>query len=368
MKVNLPLLLFLTILAAGCAANNEETSTDNQNAAEESEENQDQNEDSMNNREIIADNLETPWSIEMSEDMIYLTEREGSIVQIEGENVERQEVALEEKISTASEAGLLGFTLTPDFEESNQAYAYYTYEGSEGQYNRVITLQFDGDVWQEDELLLDEIPSGNYHHGGRIEIGPDDMLYVTAGDASESDIAQDEDSLGGKILRMELDGSVPDDNPFEDSYVYSLGHRNPQGLTWANDDTMYASEHGDNANDEINLIEPGENYGWPVIEGDEEQEGMVSPLFTSGSDETWAPSGMDYVDERLYVAALRGTAILEFDLETEEFNEVISDVGRVRDIYIEDDDLYFISNNGDGRGDPESDDDRLYRVPLSELD
>ncbi len=166
---------------------------------------------------------------------------------------------------------------------------------------------------------------------------------------------------------MNLDGSIPEDNPFEDSYVYSYGHRNPQGLTWAEDGTLYASEHGNSANDEVNHIEAGENYGWPTIEGEQEQEGMITPLFTSGADITWAPSGIDYYDERLYVAALRGTALLEFDLETEEYSEVISDLGRVRDVLIDVENLYVITNNTDGRGNPEGADDILYKVPLENL-
>ncbi len=144
-------------------------------------------------------------------------------------------------------------------------------------------------VWREESLLLDNIPSGTYHHGGRLKIGSDGKLYVTTGDASAPDIAQDLDSLGGKILRMNLDGSIPNDNPYPNSYVYSYGHRNPQGITWSSDGTLYSSEHGSRANDEVNLIEAGQNYGWPIIEGYEEQEGMVSPLFTSGDTNTWAP-------------------------------------------------------------------------------
>ncbi|WP_237417355.1 PQQ-dependent sugar dehydrogenase [Halobacillus litoralis] len=317
--------------------------------------------------EVIADNLEVPWSIEKVEDTFYFTERSGNIVKIEDGEVERQSVELEEEVSTASEAGLLGFVLASDFSESNLAYAYYTYEDGGEQFNRIVTLRLENLVWREEDLLLDQIPSGTYHHGGRLKIGPDEKLYATAGDASDPEIAQDLDSLGGKILRMNVDGSIPDDNPFAGSYVYSLGHRNPQGMTWLSDGTMYASEHGDNANDEINLIEAGQNYGWPIIEGSEEQNGMVSPLFTSGDNSTWAPSGMDNFEGKLFIAALRGSAVLEFDLETGEYREVITGVGRVRDIQIKDNNLYLISNNTDGRGDPQENDDKLYRITLSDL-
>ncbi|MFD1416044.1 PQQ-dependent sugar dehydrogenase [Oceanobacillus jeddahense] len=358
-------LLFLI----GCSTNDEQLpSGNNDNASNNEEESQEEMTMPVEGLEVIAENLDVPWSIEMTEDTFYITERTGSIVRLEDGEAERQEVELEHEVSTASEAGLLGFVLAPDFAESNQAYAYYTYESNEGQYNRVVTLQLEDNTWSEESVLLDDIPSGTYHHGGRLKIGPDGLLYATAGDASEREIAQDLDSLGGKILRLNLDGSVPEDNPYSDSYVYSYGHRNAQGITWSSDGTMYASEHGDNANDEVNLIEAGENYGWPIIEGEEEQEGMIAPLFTSGNEETWAPSGMAYDDDKLYVAALRGSAVLEFDLESGESREVITDLGRIRDVRVEDNYLYFVSNNGDGRGAPENSDDRLYRIALSDLE
>lgn len=318
--------------------------------------------------EIVAENLDVPWSIEKLEDTIYLTERAGNIVKIEEGQTERQSIELEEEVSTASEAGLLGFVLAPDFSESNLAYAYYTYESGAGQFNRIVFLRLNDNVWEEERVILDLIPSGTYHHGGRLKIGADEKLYATTGDASTSEIAQDTGSLGGKILRINLDGSIPDDNPILNSYIYSYGHRNPQGITWTNDGTMYASEHGNNANDEINKIEAGQNYGWPIIEGNEEQEGMVSPIFTSGNENTWAPSGMGYYDGKLYVAALRGSAVLEFDLETQQQREFITELGRIRDIFVEGDSLYFISNNSDGRGNPQKNDDKLYEISLSASD
>ena len=350
----------LILLLVGCSSNNQQDAVHNNN-----EQNTTPNQQENDELEVVAENLDAPWSIEKIDDIFYLTERSGSIVKIENGEMERQRVEFEKDLATASEAGLLGFVLAPDFQESNLAYAYYTYEDSTGQFNRIITLHLEDNVWMEEGLLLDKIPSGSYHHGGRLKMGPDGKLYATAGDASEPDLAQDPSSLGGKILRMNLDGSTPNDNPFSDSFVYSYGHRNPQGMTWLPDGTLYASEHGNSANDEINRIEAGQNYGWPIIEGHEEQDGMVSPLFTSGEESTWAPSGMANHNGKLYVAALRGTAVLEFDLKTGEYREVITDLGRIRDVRIEDNYLYFISNNSDGRGNPEDNDDKLYRIPLS---
>lgn len=318
----------------------------------------------MGQYKTIVTNLEAPWSITKSGGIFYITERTGHIVKVEQGKVIRQDVKLEQTLSTASEAGLLGLVLAPDFEQSKEAYAYYTYEKGSNQFNRIVVLQLDNNSWLEERILLDEIPSGTYHHGGRVKIGPDNKLYVTAGDASNPQNAQDKTTLGGKILRMNLDGSIPDDNPFPNSYVYSYGHRNPQGITWSPDGTMYASEHGQSANDEINRIEAGKNYGWPLIEGEEKREELVSPLFTSGNGNTWAPSGMAFYDNKLYVAALRGTALLEFDLELKEVKEIVDNAGRIRDVWIEAGTLYWITNNTDGRGTPGEKDDQLYKLEL----
>ncbi|WP_346726958.1 sorbosone dehydrogenase family protein [Bacillus suaedae] len=318
--------------------------------------------------EVVIGNLNVPWSIERHNDIFYVTERPGTIAKIENGELIRQDVELSKELSTGSEDGLMGFVLSPNFEKSSIAYAYYTYEDNRGQFNRVVTLRLEDNIWTEENVLLDNILGNSWHDGGRLEIGPDETLYITVGDAYERSISQDSTSLAGKILRMNLDGSIPGDNPFPNSYVYSLGHRNPQGITWLPDGTLYASEHGNEANDEINVIEAGQNYGWPLIEGTEEEDGLVPPQFTSGSSSTWAPSGMDNHNGKLYVAALRGSAVLEFDLETGQYYEVISGIGRIRDVRIEDNYLYFISNNKDGRGTPRENDDKLYRISLSELE
>lgn len=351
-KANLLLLLLLLCVLGGCSKIQQDEKSENTTNL------------TTSNLEIIADNLHVPWSIQKSGDVFYLSERPGNIVKIEDGKVERQHVELNKELSTASEAGLLGFVLAPDFPESKRAYAYYTYVEGSKQFNRIITLMLQGNKWKEERLLVDRINSGTYHHGGRLKIGPDSKLYATVGDATEPMLAQDLSALEGKILRLHLDGSIPDDNPFPNSYVYSFGHRNPQGLTWTSDGRMYASEHGNSANDELNIIQKGQNYGWPNIEGSEEQQGMVAPIVTSGHDTTWAPSGMDNNEEKLFVAALRGETILEFTIETLEKRELVSDLGRIRDLYVDKQFLYFISNNTDGRGNPLTNDDKLYRIPL----
>ncbi|WP_419954938.1 PQQ-dependent sugar dehydrogenase [Neobacillus niacini] len=315
--------------------------------------------------EVVADTLSVPWSINKVNETFYVSERTGSIVKVDNGKMERQQVELRKPLAKAAEAGLLGFVLDPEFPENQKAYAYYTYENGQGQFNRVVVLQLAGNKWTEERILLDEIPSAAYHHGGRLKIGLDGKLYITTGDATTPELSQDLKSLNGKILRMNVDGSIPGDNPFQNSYVYSYGHRNPQGLVWM-DDTLYASEHGQSAHDEVNLIKPGENYGWPVIQGNEKKAGMETPLFQSG-DETWAPSGMATHNRKLYAATLRGNAIREFDLEKNTTRPVITGLGRLRDVYVDGEYLYFVSNNTDGRGNPDEKDDKLYRVLLTNL-
>jgi glucose/arabinose dehydrogenase len=321
----------------------------------------------VGNLEALAENLNVPWSINKLGDTFYLSERPGTIVKVEDGSTTRQRVMLKKELAQAAEAGLLGFVLAPDFQQSNNAYAYYTYENGTGQFNRIVEMNLQNNEWTEGRLLLDKIPSGRFHHGGRMKIGPDGKLYATAGDAATSpEIAQDLNSLGGKILRLNLDGTVPADNPFEGSYVFSYGHRNPQGLAWDQDGTMYASEHGPSAHDEINVIQPGKNYGWPEITGNETKTGMETPIFQSG-DSTWAPSGIAMHDGKLYVATLRGNALREFNPSAKTTREVVAGVGRIRDVLIDGDYVYFISNNTDGRGTPFAGDDKLYRVKLKEL-
>lgn len=333
---NYYLIFGMLLLLIGCATETQPTSEEEAVTEIEEEEtaNEEKSEEDIevvtSEQIVLAENLNAPWSIEKEHNIFYISERPGTILKVAEGETTRQEVELTDELATVEEAGFLGFVLAPDFETTQQAFAYYTYVNESGQFNRIITLTLMDNVWREETILLDKIPSGPYHHGGRIKIGPDNKLYATTGDALESPLAQDLNSLGGKILRLNLDGSIPDDNPIDNSYVYSYGHRNAQGLTWLTDNTLYASEHGDQANDEINLIEPGENYGWPIIEGTQEQEGLTDPEFTSGSETTWAPSGMDADENKLYVAGLRGNAVYIFDLETGEEQTVLTDLGRIR--------------------------------------
>ena len=303
--------------------------------------------------EAIATGLEAPWAINKTGEEFYISERAGTVAYIDEDGtMTRQEVSFSDPLSGAAEAGFLGFVLKQDFDESREAYGYYVYERDGNDYNKIVTFQLKNGEWQENGVLLEGIPTGNVHHGGRLELDADGTLFATVGDASTPELAQDLASVNGKILKL---------NNSDEFEIYSHGHRNPQGITW-DEETMYASEHGQSANDEINIIEEGNNYGWPTIEGDESEEGMESPFFTTGSDDTWAPSGIDIHDNSLYIAALRGTAIKVLDLESAEVTDSIEGFGRVRDVYSDGDSLYFISNNTDGRGTPAEGDDKLYKL------
>lgn len=301
----------------------------------------------------IALNLEIPWSINKVDNDFYISERVGTIAYIQANGpVEHQKVEFSSPLAKVSEAGLLGFVLKSTFKETKTAFAYYNYDDGNGPYNRIVTLTLEDNVWKETDIHLDEISTGNVHHGGRLEIGPDDLLYATIGDAADPELAQDPQSMNGKIIRL---------NENNDWETVSLGHRNPQGLAWTGDGVLFASEHGQSSKDEINKIDEGKNYGWPVIEGDEDNAEFVSPLLHSGENTTWAPSGMTFHNERLYVAGLRGEGIFVVDVETGKLVDTITGFGRVRDVFSSGDALYFVTNNTDGRGTPNANDDKLYQ-------
>ncbi len=353
-----PLKKFLIILtailfASGCAGDNELL---NENEASEAVARQ---------AEVMATDLQIPWNITKYNQTFYLSQRAGSIIKVDGENGSKtmQEVDVTKDVLHVGEGGLLGFILSPNFDSNQEAYAYHTYEENGEVLNRIVVLRLNQNTWRETSVILEGIPGGRIHNGGRIKIGPDGKLYATAGDAGNPNNAQNVSSLAGKILRMELDGSIPNDNPIKNSYVYSYGHRNPQGLAWDPSGKLYSSEHGQSAHDEINQIEPGKNYGWPVIEGDEKASNMVSPLFHTG-EVTWAPSGIEIKNDKIYVATLRGESIRVVDLAGTKVETVFEGAGRMRDILIKENELYSITNNRDGRGNPREGDDRLFKLTI----
>jgi glucose/arabinose dehydrogenase len=223
----------------------------------------------------------------------------------------------------------------------------------------------NGNRLQEDKIILNNIPAGTNHDGGRIKFGPDGYLYITAGDAGEQDAAQDINALNGKIHRVKDDGSIPPDNPFPGSSVYSYGHRNPEGLAWDDKGRLWATEHGSSATDEFNLIEPGKNYGWPVIRGDETRDGMVTPVINSGS-ETWAPSGVAYYQGSMYYTGLRGVSLFQAVINGTSATlkrHLQGAYGRLREVVVGPDGFFYVlTSNRDGRGNPVSGDDKLIRI------
>lgn len=310
-----------------------------------------------------VEQLHIPWSITKSDEYFYISERNGSIVTVDIETGEmtRLPVQLQENLYAEGEGGFLGLELLPNMD--GQAFAYHTYQQDGRVLNRVVRIEKVSDQWQEVDVVIDQIPGAGIHNGGRLKIGPDEMLYVTTGDAASPELAQSLDSLAGKILRLKRDGAIPEDNPFPYSPVFSYGHRNPQGLAWDENGRLYATEHGQSAHDEINLIEAGKNYGWPLIQGDEVLEGMETPLYHTNGN-TWAPSGMAYHEGNLYIATLRGQAVQSLALESLTPDSVVEGEGRIRDVWIDGNTLYYITNNTDGRGTPAANDDRLLHIEL----
>lgn len=308
--------------------------------------------------EVLAEKLDTPWAIDFlpNGNMVF-TERHGRVSILN--NGEIKAVA-NINVSEVSESGLLGIAVDPEFSRNNFVYAYYTYEGG----NRVSRFILK-DRLEEEFILLDSIPNARFHDGGRIKFGPDGKLYITTGDATIPSSAQDINSLAGKILRMNKDGTIPEDNPFG-NYVYSYGHRNPQGLAWHPiSKQLFASEHGPTRNDEINIIIKGENYGWPNEECDK-SSAYIKPL-RCYAEFTLAPSGIAFYNKDLYVAGLRGAQLRKIVLDENyktilEEEELFSELGRMRDVVERNGYLYIATSNRDGRGIPRINDDRIILI------
>ncbi|MFZ4453297.1 PQQ-dependent sugar dehydrogenase [Salibacterium aidingense] len=370
--------VFLLFVFSGCSTEEkspkENTSPDmeehtpeendvSEDSEDDKEERSSKQADEAFSEQTIASSLNVPWAIQEHRDGFYVTERGGTIAHIDNNGkVDRQNVSLDKEVAEAGEGGLLGFQLAPDFRKSQKAYTYHTYEQNQNLANRIVSITLENGEWQESEVLLEAIPGGRIHNGGRLKIGPDDRLYATAGDAGNENQAQQLETLGGSILRMTLDGDIPEDNPIDDSYIYSYGHRNPQGISWNEEGALFSSEHGPSGHDEINRIEPGENYGWPEITGNESQNGMRPPLSHSGND-TWAPSGTAFDGTNdFYVTGLRGTQLMRFHVEEETMEVVYSGEGRLRDVLIAGDSMYVVTNNRDGRGNPDEEDDQLLKL------
>ena len=316
------------------------------------------------NVETVLDNLKNPWELEFAPDgTIFFTERDGKLWVID--NKSTLQLVAEFPASNTAEGGLLGLELDPDYENNHFLYLYQTYLDITTHQNKVVRYTINNNQITDELVLIDKIPGALWHDGGRIKFGPDEMLYITTGDAINADLSQDKDSLAGKILRINSDGTVPSDNPFN-SPVFSYGHRNPQGLAWNENGILVSSEHGPSgergyAHDEINVIERGKNYGWPIIVGDSNDIVYTNPILHSG-DITWAPSGLlyyysDRIPEwkgKFLVATLRGEHVMVLDLDLE--NGVVNstekifqgDYGRIRNlVQSPDGDVFMLTSNND---------------------
>ncbi len=335
---------------------------------------------------LISDQLRAPWDLEfLPGGAILVTEKEGQLIYIEDG---KKRVSLRVDTIALKEAGLLGLAIDPDFGSNGYIYVYYTYEfdisdpsrvikrsGHRRIYNKIERLTFTRGTVMERTTILDTIPGSLAHAGGRLEFGPDGQLYATTGDGSTLLESQNPSSLLGKILRMNPDGTVPPDNPYPGSYVYSMGHRNPQGLAWhPTTKILYASEHGPWRFDEINRILAGQNYGWRTLKCDEKNRkkpfvGDSIPPVICFKQWTMAPSGMEFVADGtspwfgdLFVAGLRGGHVHRYVFDNDEIvaSEIFFvSVGkdyitesvrrrldlRIRDVEHHDGALYFLGDH-----------------------
>ncbi|HEV6954457.1 MAG TPA: PQQ-dependent sugar dehydrogenase [Promicromonospora sp.] len=310
--------------------------------------------------EIVASGLDVPWSVAFLDGTALISQRgTGEILELLDDGTTRA-IGVVEGVSAVGEAGLLGLAV----DDEDRLYAYSTARDG----NRVQRVEVDGEPGAlrlgVAETVIDGLPAAANHDGGRIAFGPDGMLYATVGDASDPDAAQDPGSFAGKILRLTPDGQVPDDNPFPGSPVWSLGHRNPQGIAWAADGTMFAAELGQDTWDELNVVEPGGNYGWPVVEGIAGDDRFVDPVQQWSPDEA-SPSGITVVDGTIVVANLRGAVLRTVPVAdpATSAEHYPGTYGRLRDVVVSPHgDLWFLTTNTDGRGSPGPDDDLLLAV------
>lgn len=324
--------------------------------------------------EIIAEGLQAPRSIDISkEGRIFISEKRGSIRVVDNGTLLTEPVG-DIKAENIGDAGLLGLTLHPNFTQNHLFYVYYTYSNGTGLFNKVLMLKESNNRIIDSKTILDGIPGNDYRDGGRIKFGLDGKLYVSTGDASIPELSQDLNSLAGKILRINEDGTIPQDNPFSNSAVYAYGFRNAQGLAWApNSGALYSSDQGGAGNDEINLISPAKNYGWPHEEcnsnGDDNRYTPPLVCFNPSLE----PSGIAFAfsnklgyQNHLIVATLKGSHLRDIDFDSGSQNTILVGYGRIIDLVeSEDGSIYVLTSNTDGRALPQQGDDKILRLTKS---
>jgi glucose/arabinose dehydrogenase len=320
----------------------------------------------------VTSGLASPWGLAFLPDGSALVSQrdDGKVWHIDARGV-RSEVGTVPGVVHDGEGGLLGIAVAADFDTTHQLYAYETTAGD----NRVVRMTYSPDGLGAPRVLLRGLTRAEFHDGGRIAFGPDGMLYVGTGDATDTGNAQDKQSLNGKILRLTPDGGVPADNPFPGSLVWSYGHRNVQGFAWDRAGNMFASEFGWHAWDELNLIRPGNNYGWPDVEGlgansaQHSGQGYTDPLRVWHT-EVCSPSGIAYLDGSVWMAALKGTRLWEIPMTGTTPGEpkawFVGTYGRLRTVMVAPDgqSLWLMTSNTDGRGVIKNGDDHIYRVAV----
>jgi glucose/arabinose dehydrogenase len=312
----------------------------------------------------VATDLQIPWSAAFLPDGTALVTERGTArilsISTTGQVTEVQRLTAD--VRPRGEGGLLGLAVSPDYATDGLIYVYYTAQSD----NRIGRMR----LGERPQPIRTGIPAGSIHNGGRIAFGPDGMLYAGTGDAGNTANSQNLNSLGGKILRMTRDGAPAEGNPFPNSVVWSLGHRNVQGIDWDGQGRMYASEFGQNAFDEFNRIRPGANYGWPIVEGQGNDSRFTNPLVTWTTAEA-SPSGIAIRGSSAYVACLRGEKIfkVDFDADGNVAGQpqalFAGEFGRLRHVVVEPGGgLLALTSNRDGRGTPRPQDDKVIRLDI----
>jgi glucose/arabinose dehydrogenase len=338
-------------------------------------------------RSVIT-NLDTPWEILWGPDnKIWFTERYGRISRVDPATGNLEVLITIADVYEESESGLLGMTLHPQFPSEPYVYVVYTYLSGSDIKERIARYTYNNNLLQNPVTLLEDIPGSGFHDGSRIIVGIDNKLYISTGDATNTSNSQNTGSVAGKILRMNLDGSFPADNPYTNNYLWSFGHRNPQGLVFTPDGKLYSSEHGPSNDDELNIIEKNRNYGWPDVNGFCNTQTEITTCTNWNVREpiaAWTPTlavcGIDYYNHPsipewsncILMANLKDKSLYSMKLSSDGLSITDTKIwfsnsyGRLRDICIAPDGRVFLAtSNRDGRGSPVADDDKIIEIKPS---